>query len=121
MHWSESEFSTYLAKQGQPLPDTTAEAQFQATVIRLARDRGYLVYYTHNARHSPAGFPDLCIVDPRPGPGPCYLWELKTQRGKVSIEQLTWIAGLHGKTVDARVVRPQDMPNVVQWLTGRTS
>lgn len=116
MRWSESELSAYLAKQGQPLPDTTAEAQFQARVIRLARDTGHLVYFTHNSRHSPSGFPDLCIVPATPGPGRCFLWELKTRTGKLRMDQLTWLSALDGKTIAARLVRPADFEDLVRLL-----
>jgi hypothetical protein len=38
------------------------EKQFMAQVIQLARLRKWLVYHTHDARRSVAGFPDLVLV-----------------------------------------------------------
>ena len=38
------------------------ETQLQSAIIELARLTGWLVYHTHDSRHSAKGFPDLCMV-----------------------------------------------------------
>ena len=38
------------------------EGEFMQQVIDLALTLGWLVYHTHDSRHSPAGFPDLILV-----------------------------------------------------------
>jgi hypothetical protein len=85
-------------------------------LIQVARQRGYLVYHTHDARRSAPGFPDLCLVSAIPGPGRCFLWEVKTRTGKLSMDQFTWLSGLDGKTIDARVVRPSDFADLAALL-----
>jgi hypothetical protein len=85
-------------------------------LIQVARQHGYLVYHTHDARRSAPGFPDLCLVSAIPGPGRCFLWEVKTRTGKLSMDQFTWLSGLDGKTIDARVVRPSDFADLAALL-----
>ena len=38
------------------------EDQWQSAVIEYARLMGWLVYHTHDSRHSEKGFPDLVLV-----------------------------------------------------------
>lgn len=73
-----------------------SEAAFQATVIEYVRLLGYLVYHTHDSRHSEAGFPDLMIAGPvrAEGRGRCIFAELKSERGQLSEAQRTWLAVL---------------------------
>jgi hypothetical protein len=129
MRWSESDLAAHLTRQGSPLPPETREAQFQAHVVRLAKELGLLAYHTHDSRHSAAGYPDLCIVDPRPlgerGPGGgmqgmpyVYIVELKTANGKLSHAQEIWLRSLHGKTVVSEVWRPSGMAEIVKKLKG---
>ena len=92
------------------------EAGFMATVVDLARLRGWLVYHTHDSRHSPAGFPDLVLVRG----GRLVFAELKrnalterAQARQVSDDQAAWLAALGD--VDAAEVhlwRPVDWPTV---------
>lgn len=39
-----------------------AEGEFMQQIIDLAVTLGWLVYHTHDSRHSPAGFPDLILI-----------------------------------------------------------
>ena len=101
-----------------------------ATVIRLARELGLVVHHHYDARKSSPGWPDLCIVDPRPlgytGPDgarvPCMdqvlLIETKTARGKLTREQELWLRALDGKRVVAETWRPSDMERMVARLRG---
>jgi hypothetical protein len=94
------------------------EHVWMQSVLDQATYLGYLSYHTLDSRGSAPGWPDLCLVRPAPGGGLCYMWELKTRRGKVTREQQRWLAALHGKTIDARVVRPGDMRDITRWLQG---
>lgn len=118
MRITEAEYHHLLALSGQPLPDNVAEARFQAQVVRLARDLGYLCYFTHDSRHSPSGFMDLILTDARPGVGKVYAWELKTARGKPTMDQLMWLAALDGKRVEVGLYRPGDLAAMVAKLRG---
>ena len=43
-----------------------SEAELQTAIIDCAVALGWLVYHTHDSRHSPEGFPDLILVrEPR--------------------------------------------------------
>ena len=56
------------------------EKDFQATVIDLARTYGWIVGFTHDARKSEPGEPDLRMVRP-----PRVIFaELKTVKGKLT-------------------------------------
>lgn len=45
-------------------PDDSEESEkeFQARVVKLAKERGWLVYHTHDSRRSEEGFPDLTMA-----------------------------------------------------------
>jgi hypothetical protein len=125
MRLTESEYQYLLAMSGQALPPETREQQFQARIVRVAKDLGYLAYHTLNSRGSTAGFPDLVMVDPRPcgtrpgGDLPLFMCELKTARGKLTHAQEIWLRALHGKTVVADVWRPGGLGEVVAKLRGQ--
>lgn len=88
-------------------------------VRQLAKQAGFLCYHTHDARRSASGYPDCTVVDPRPGRGDVYMWELKTRTGKASIDQQCWLAALHGKTIRSRVIRPGDLEEITALLLAR--
>lgn len=77
------------------------ERVFQAAVIRLAKERGWLVHFAHDSRKSPAGYPDLTLARmPRPAsgghpgsPGQLVIAELKVD-APLTIEQEVWLATL---------------------------
>lgn len=84
-----------------------SEKELQEHVLLVARTMGYLAYHTHDSRRSTPGFPDLVLVHARKRR---VLWrELKTSRGRVSPEQMTWIEALRQAGMDAGVWRPADV------------
>jgi len=99
------------------------EAGWLGVVVDLARIRGWLVYHTHDSRHSAAGFPDLVLVRA----GRLVFAELKrnarterAQARQVTADQAAWLAALGDVKADAVEVyvwRPVDWPSVVQVLT----
>ncbi len=94
-----------------------SEATLQARVVDLARELGYLAYHTHDSRRSQPGYPDLHLVSLRRGRS--LMRELKTQTGRTSPDQKTWIAALHSAGVDVGIWRPMDLLDgtVLEHLT----
>lgn len=84
-----------------------SEATFQSQVIQLAKSLGYtLTYHTADSRRSNPGFPDLVLVHGKSGK--LVFAELKTQTGRVSPDQESWINGLRRGGATAEVWRPID-------------
>jgi hypothetical protein len=81
------------------------EEGFQDAVVQLARLHGWLMYHTHDSRHSPEGFPDLVLVRP-----PDLLFvELKTATGTLTQAQKDWLCTLGDcPGVEVHVWRPSD-------------
>ncbi len=67
------------------LPAITEKA-FMAQVIQLAQLFRWKVYHTHDSRRSEKGFPDLVLVRER-----ILFVELKTDKGKLTKEQMEWL------------------------------
>lgn len=87
-----------------------SEHGFQQGVIKLARFHGFsLVYHTHDSRRSAPGFPDLVLVNP--ATGRVLFRELKTNKGRVTVDQRAWLDGLTAAGQDAGVWRPNDYDN----------
>ena len=88
-------------------------------VIPLARMLGWLVYFTWKSFHSPAGFPDLVLVKGKR----LIFAELKTDDGKFSPAQLTWLAALEwvardNQAIEVYVWRPSDLEHIKELLNG---
>ena len=88
------------------------EKQLQASIVRMAKQLGYLCYHTTYSIGSERGFPDLVIV----GHGACWMIECKGPRGRVSEEQEAWIAQLQLAGIDALIVYPDDLDMVLTDL-----
>ncbi|MDJ0322134.1 VRR-NUC domain-containing protein [Pseudarthrobacter sp. PS3-L1] len=87
-------------------------------VLQVAGLYGWeLAYHTFDSRRSVAGFPDLVLVSSRRGR--VLFRELKSDVGRVSVDQGVWIAGLTAGGVDAGVWRPADARSgrIVRELT----
>lgn len=96
--WTPTEYQAHVDR-------SISEAAFQAQVMQLARVLGWKAYHTHDSRRSDPGFPDLVLVHPQHG---VLFRELKTERGRVSDAQRTWLAALAASGADAAVWRPHD-------------
>jgi hypothetical protein len=91
------------------------EAELQQAIIDLAIALGWLVYHTHDSRHSASGFPDLTLVR-----GDRLLFaELKSETGKLSLSQQVWFEALVASGNDVRVWRPSDWPGIERELRRR--
>lgn len=84
------------------------EAQLQSKVLNLARALGWdLRYHTTISIRSVRGFPDLVLVHTT---AQRVLWvELKTERGRLTTEQESWLEGLRAAGQDVRLWRPAQL------------
>jgi hypothetical protein len=100
-----------------------SEKQLLAQVRELAQRYGWLFYHTHDSRHSAAGFPDCVLVKAGTAqqPGRLLFVELKSTTGKLTSDQLQWLATLGQVTaaVEAHVWRPADFEAIVACLSRR--
>lgn len=87
------------------LPKIT-ERQLQDAVLELAQTLGWLTYHTFDSRRSAAGFPDLTLVRDR-----LVMAELKSDTGRVSVPQATWLDSLVAVGVEAYLWKPRDWTN----------
>jgi hypothetical protein len=106
-----AEVTTPKAEQSVVGSVEPTEKQFMATVAEAAQTLGWLVYHTHDSRHSAAGFPDLVLVRDR-----VIFAELKTENRKTSREQETWLAALRATGADVFCWRPSDWPAIEETL-----
>lgn len=89
------------------------EVALSNSIVHAARECGWMVYRTWNSMHSPAGFPDLCLVRN----GKMKFWELKSRVGKMRSLQDDWIEALSAVPgVEAKVVRPADLEEAYKEL-----
>lgn len=73
-----------------PASSEVTEAAWQAQVEQLAKLYRWALYHTRDSRRSEPGFPDLVLVR-----GPELIFaELKTDKGRPSDPQLTWLDAL---------------------------
>src|SRR4051812_35709376 len=92
-----------------------SEKEWQRTVTDTATAHRWMLYHTHDSRHSPEGFPDLVIVK---GPWIVYA-ELKTEKGRLTKAQADWLEALAGAGAEVHVWRPSDWPRVFERLSRR--
>lgn len=82
----------------------TTEKEFMGQVLDLARLWGWVAYHTHDSRRSAPGFPDLVLVHPKRK----RLWfvELKTDAGRLTLDQERWVELLSAAGASVAVWRP---------------
>ena len=84
------------------------ERELLDAVRDACRWAGLLCYHTHDSRRSEPGWPDLVVV------GKSVLYrELKSDRGRLTPDQRTWLDRLSQAGADADVWRPDDWPDRV--------
>ena len=125
LHWTEADYQAHLQRTraveglylgSREYAGLVSEKAFMQAVVRLAKQHGYLVYHTFNAKRSPEGFPDLVCVHPTERERPVLAWELKTTTGQVTPAQQAWVAALGGRQVVSAVWRPGDWPQIQEAL-----
>ncbi len=89
------------------------EAELQSLITDAATAYGWIWHHETDSRRSPAGFPDLVMVRGRH----VLFMELKSERGRLSVEQLGWTTALERvDTIATAVVRPADADAVLERL-----
>lgn len=81
------------------------EEQFQRTVIAMCKLFAVAWYHPYFSRRSAAGWPDLALC----GDNGFLLRELKTEKGRLTRDQLAWGERLRKAGIDADVWRPADL------------
>jgi hypothetical protein len=94
-----------------PPPLDITERQWDALVDDLARFLGWRSYHTHDSRRSEKGFPDRVYVRDR-----VIFLELKTERGRVKLEQVAWGEALVRAGAEYYLIRPSDWALVLDVL-----
>jgi hypothetical protein len=101
------------------LPADLAETPFQTSVIEAAEWYGWVVHHGRPARtrdgwRTPvqglSGFPDLVLARR----GRLILAELKTRRGRATLNQQRWLMELGP---NGRLWRPADWPEILRELS----
>ena len=109
------------------------EAAFQDQVLRLARYNGWMAFHDNatNARRTcphcgeairqprnVSGWPDIVLAQRN---RPLWIVELKSQRGRMTPQQASWIDTLRTATgVRAEVWRPDDFDRICALLRRRS-
>lgn len=116
VRWSEEELARYMQHRGSTRAPAhpVSEKVFQAAVVRLAREHGWLCYHTHDSRKSLPGYPDLTMVRE----GVCLWSELKVPGGTLTLQQAHWLKALgQVRETAAFVWQPEDWPEIRMRLT----
>jgi hypothetical protein len=89
------------------------EKQFMAQIIELARLKNWLVYHVFDSRRSESGWPDIVLCKDR-----VIFVEVKTQKGRLSPAQKSWLDALEKAGAECYVWRPADWPAIEKLLMG---
>jgi hypothetical protein len=110
------------------------EAHFQSQLVKFAQSRGWLVFHVSDSRKEVTrrrggtnvrvlvgdpltkGYPDLTLVHPMRRL--FVVRELKTDHGRLTVEQRKWIVALEQAHVDVDVWRPRDLKSIERFLAG---
>lgn len=101
------------------------EADFQKAIIDLAHTHGWRVAHFRPARTERgwvtpvaadgAGFPDLVLV--HNAQKRCLFVEVKSETGRLTKEQTTWLADLHAAGMETELWRPENWVSIVNRLS----
>lgn len=90
------------------------EQDLQAAIVQAAGLSGWLTYHTYDSRRSVPGFPDLVLV--HPGRTIILFAELKSEKGKLTADQILWLTSLARATPDVYVWRPEHYDAALAWI-----
>jgi hypothetical protein len=107
------------------LDDVMPERVWLSEVVALAKAYGWLTYHALPAQNSrgkwathqmgDTGFPDLMLAHHRHG---TLFVELKTNKGRLTVGQQTWLDTLATAGQETDVWRPRDRPRIKLRLMG---
>lgn len=95
------------------------EKDFLQAVVQSFLAFGWLVYHTHDSRHSAKGFPDIVAILP---PHIAF-FELKAENGRLTRDQRQWQEAIAmaaedgGAQLHWGVLRPRDRDEFERFLT----
>ena len=94
-------------------PSRVLEKALQARIIEAARALHWRTYHVFDSRRSAPGWPDLAMVR-----GDRLIFaELKSAKGKVTVEQQEWLDALAKVPgVECFVWRPEDVKSAIEIL-----
>ena len=96
------------------------ECQLQQQVLDAARYLGYLAFHTFDSRRCEPGFPDAVLIGTGRFAGRLIVLEFKTESGRVTVEQATWLgAWMQVSGAVVRVVRPSGIDETLALLQGK--
>lgn len=78
----------------------------------LAKQFGWLFYHTHRSDKSEPGWPDVVLCKPPE----LIIAELKSAKGKLTVDQKTWVYSLGSCGIETYVWRPADLPYIFERL-----
>lgn len=87
------------------------EKQWHALVVEMAGVCGWMHYHTYRSTKSPPGFPDLVLVKDR-----TIFVELKTNEGKLTVDQCLWRDALRAAGSEWHLWRPRDEEKIRDLL-----
>jgi hypothetical protein len=91
-----------------------SEKAWQGQVVELARMLGWRHFHAFDSRRSPSGYPDLTLVRDR------VVWvELKSESGKPSAAQRSWLDALEAAGAEVYLWKPSDLEEVGRVLSRR--
>lgn len=88
------------------------EKEWQGLVVQFARLHGWAVMHHLDSRGTEAGWPDLVLIRPPE----LLIVELKSERGKVSTAQQSWLDALGACGIETGIWRPRDEKSVFARL-----
>jgi hypothetical protein len=100
----------------QAYPAVT-EADLREQIRTLCNVYGWEMYFTHDSRHSPAGFPDLVLANPIQRR--MVYAELKVQGRKLTAAQAKWLAILRECGQEAYKWTEDDITEIARLLGPR--
>lgn len=99
------------------------ELELDRFVVDAAGAGGWdLTYHTHDARYSPAGFPDRVLLHVRDRLtvfAELKGYDSRRRLGEPSVEQLAWLEGLRAAGQFAYLWTPDDAELIERVLVGR--
>ena len=90
------------------------EKDLREQVRDLCKLFGWMMYFSWTSIHSPRGFPDLVLV--HPSKNRVIFAELKSEKGKLTEEQVEWLDALGDCGQEVYVWRPGQIESIARLL-----
>ncbi len=96
------------------LPEDSGESEkeFQARVVKLAKECGWKCFHVYDSRRCEEGFPDLILLRSTR----LIAAELKVGKNKLTKEQIEWLGAFGIARAEAYLWTPGMMPEIVKTL-----